>query len=144
MSDILNMEAGRELDRLVAEKVMGWKLVNYETYMPAKTEADYADAANNDGWMWEGMAGDGEAWQWKPSTDISAAWQVWEKLRQSGEWCCLDIGSDYDYCYRVTLIPSNFDEKYEGKHEPTVTIDGEGSAPLAICKAALLAIGGTP
>ncbi|MDD4997692.1 MAG: hypothetical protein PHI99_06045 [Syntrophales bacterium] len=25
MSDILNMEAGRELDRLVAEKVMGWQ-----------------------------------------------------------------------------------------------------------------------
>ena len=31
MSDILNMEAGRELDRLVAEKVMGWRYFRVAT-----------------------------------------------------------------------------------------------------------------
>lgn len=80
------------------------------------------------------------------STNISAAWEVWEKLRFSGKWCCLDIKSDYHYCWTVTLTPSEMDRQQRkrfkvAKHEPTVVADGEESAPRAICLAALKAVG---
>lgn len=64
-------ELRRNLNRDVAEKVFGWRLFNYETGKYAKTEKDYSDAANNDGWTWDGRARSEEAWQFQPTTENS-------------------------------------------------------------------------
>lgn len=90
----------RELDAAVAEKVMGWKLYDYENGRYAKTKADYVDAYTNDGWGWEGRSGDEYAHQWSPSTDISAAWEVVERVKSAkvrflilcdAEWCAAEF-----------------------------------------------------
>ena len=83
MADYAKM-SDAELNAAVAEKVMGWKLYDYEKGRYAKTKADYVDAYTNDGWGWEGRSGDEYAHQWSPSTDIAAAWGVVEKMKADG------------------------------------------------------------
>lgn len=94
------MEAGREMDALVARQVMGWP------------EQDCHPGAL----AWAG---------WSPSTDIDSAWDVVEKmiekhrvdlhgLRGGKDWRCWVAGFDH-------------------ADAPT--------APLAICRAALKAVG---
>ena len=76
--EIDKIEAGPEMDTLIAEKVMGWKLGK------SKWIHDY---------MMHGMF-ETEEWKgstkgilthtkksWHPSTDISTAWEVVEKLK---------------------------------------------------------------
>lgn len=118
-----DLPAGRELDALVAEKVMGWRLVNYETYEPATTPEDYECAAYNDGWEWEGWDEVGEAWKWRPSTDIAAAWQVVE-------------GFDV-----VTLERTAHGKWWASlwRQNDQNGSEGADTAPLAICRAALAA-----
>lgn len=120
--ELLTMPAGRELDRLVAEKVMGQ--------------------------MWQGGSPipnyDGR-WPWPPpySTDIAAAWLVANKL---GERWFVDIGCLPGDC------AGNPNPKWEARFwdaEPCIS-GGVGhvsgleefkargeTAPLAICRAAL-------
>lgn len=75
--EIDKMEAGPEMDALVAEKVMGWKLgkprwvYTEELYGRVKSQA------------WEGSTKDGMTQtieSWRPSTEITAAWLVVEKI----------------------------------------------------------------
>jgi len=61
----------RELDALVAEKVMGWKLKHVNDPVMAVIFANWVD---------ENDVGIITPDEWKPSTDISAAWQVVEKM----------------------------------------------------------------
>ena len=107
--EILSMPAGREMDVLIAEKVMGWKTgergVNAGYWVNDKgKEVHFKDT-------------------WYPSADVTVAWEVVEKfkgisLRCHGKfWFCdFDVeGKDYEYSQSLT-------------------------APLAICRAALLAV----
>jgi hypothetical protein len=110
--EILEMEAGEEIDKLVAEKVMGWYVSSY----------GLVDREHKPGDVFLGDVCE----CWSPSFSISAAWEVVNKLKEqsdivdvwheSWEWHC-DIGS-YGDCQ-------------------TVKAD---TAPLAICRAALLAV----
>ncbi|WP_199614694.1 BC1872 family protein [Paenibacillus alkalitolerans] len=111
--EILAMKPGRELNTLIAEKVMGWKIQSYD---------DLPDVTPEPDWVSENVVFCSMS-EWEPSTDISAAWEVLEKSRKSGEvsmwtdkngkWAC-EIGYwIYDDCDNV---------------------------PEAICKAALLAV----
>ncbi len=73
----MEFKAGKELDALVAEKVMGWKKL---------FKKDYPDSGDWRGleWMWREREGFmySEAQSTKPySTNIAAAWEVVEKLR---------------------------------------------------------------
>jgi len=94
--EILNMEAGREMDELITQKVI-----------------------SNDG-FWHGI---------KPySTDISVAWQVVEKL-------CDETGCD------VVKVCKRDPELLRGEWSCNFGRGAEAfgdSAPLAICRAALL------
>lgn len=110
------MKAGRDLDRLVAEKVMG---------LEVHKQAD----------VWLINSGTGKAVP-HYSTDIAAAWKVVEKLHaQAGP-----------EGWEVTINLQNFEpntaEPFNGW---IVTVGCEtaraSSAPLAICIAALLAVG---
>ena len=113
--DIKNMLAGRGLDALIAEKVMGLT-VDYEFSEPCilSLRDKYDD------------------WGFLPnySTDISAAWEVVEKL-------CNETGCD------VVKVCKRDPELLRGEWSCNLGRGFEAlgdTAPLAICRAALLTI----
>ncbi len=100
----------RKIDSLIAEKVMGWKLEEGDTF-------DY--------WVFEkdGRKGSIIDRIWKPTKDIADAWEVVEKIRPLG-------------LFKLT-------ESIEGSWWAEIQeyrVYNE-SAPLAICLAALKAVG---
>jgi hypothetical protein len=108
---IESMPAGREMDALVAQHVMGWR-------PHFRNTAFYVSADHAESLMGRPLATVGK---WHPSTDIAAAWEVVDQqqgglrfeLRRrpdGGFWC-------------------SFGEEMSAEAE---------SAPLAICRAALL------
>jgi len=119
VSDILNMEAGPELDRLIAEKVMGWKFVPDAIYCAIRQPCFVEESG------YKRLPCD-----FRPSEDISAAFHAAEEMRKRKLF--LALGNDEGgYC-------AVFSEKMRPFQAFAET------APLAICRAALLAIGGTP
>jgi hypothetical protein len=121
MSDL---PAGPELDRLVAEKVMGWKPLSH-----------------GDGWWTDGvsqrligkvpdlvMVGEMDQ-RFVPSQSIAHAWEVVERMSSLGWW------SDF----RETINRAWYIE-VENKIGARSFADAP-TAPLAICLAALKAVG---
>ncbi len=110
------MEAGRELDALVAERVMGYTVRR-------------GPGANYDGMLlpWEVWDRDGKSWNpIKYSADIAAAWQVIEKLADRDPMIAIwgyEDGTAGWFC------------DFEGIKDHART------APHAICLAALKAVG---
>lgn len=109
-------EAGRELDALVAEKVMGWTL------------DDEIDELSGRFWC----TPDGFVWadNFEPSTDIAAAWTVAENL----------IAAKWYFCIERADIPG--DAKWNawiGRFNVYAA-----TPALAICLAALQAVENTP
>lgn len=142
-----SVEAGRELDALIAEKVMGWQRYGAMRYgKPIVVMV----AKHSDCWNYTRSQADAASGSWEPtndpvterltpfSTDIAAAWQVVEKfrgdkrllfeLRTAGR-----VGPMVDelttYAARFIFLERDFSEAE--------------TAPLAICRAALAAVGGT-
>ena len=119
---IRQMEAGRELDRLVAQKVMGW--VWY----------DGAGTAGPSYWMdTSGEFGEfAHLAEFEPSTDIAAAWEVVEKLHEQ-----------YTVSIRLSYVDRHVYCDIIGKcitGDPVphiIAISRERVAPLAICMVAL-------
>ena len=118
------LQAGRELDALIAEKVMGWTSVAMAglfTQFPAIALCGLPPGAQLNADL-----------QVVPrySTQIAAAWQVVEK-------------------FKMTITPNNchphikakwcVDVELKGSHE--LWLAGAETAPLAICRAALRAVG---
>ena len=132
------MEAGRELDALVAEKVMGWHRVHdglNERWADVNGYGAYVN--RGDGTPPPGMF-------WSPSTDIAAAWQVVEHMRL--RW---DHGnSTTDFWTIKDCGPSGWRVEIEfcPDHDAPIVIYAETppTAPLAICLAALKAVGVEP
>ena len=130
--NIDDMPAGRELDALVAEKVMGWCITawndgepwgNREVFPPFEPingiPADCDCISHSE-------AGEPPHY----STDIAAAWEVVEKLDGGGErgtfwWMISSPGNDTMYSARI----------FEGSVEIVGAM--APTAPLAICRAAL-------
>lgn len=110
------MEAGREMDALVAEKVMGWEKVHNNPVV-------WGDS-------WYGI--DGDALMRLPhySTDIAAAWQVVEKVIAGDEY---EIGFENGQHY-AKLGSAKGGYAWAGQATGT-------TAPHAICLAALKAVG---
>jgi ABA sandwich protein len=129
-----DLAAGRELDALVAEKVMGW--ITFVSDYGAPTSY-YADPQTGRNVHWEKP--NGIIKPFSPSTDIAAAWEVVEQCftiipvhqRQFG----LNVVAGLDphpadtrrMVWRCTLRHGT-----GGEAE---------TAPLAICRAALKAVG---
>jgi hypothetical protein len=104
------MKAGRELDRLVAEKVMGWKV-------------EYGELGH------EHFTENGEI-KFLPfySTNISDAWQVVEKLKL--EFICKVIGLTNDHKdWFCSFTPIGLGAYGNAAYAET--------APLAICLSSL-------
>lgn len=121
MVDIHTLEAGPELDALVAEKVMGWTLLT-------KAHGKLMGEVDKDGVlrMWcDGPAIKRNVLDWSPSREIAAAWEVVEKLRLDPRHRALSV------------IPTTFG--YQVVSQLGHQADAE-TAPLAICRAALAAL----
>jgi hypothetical protein len=113
------MNTGRELDALVAEKVMGWRDVSDGYGTPPEAT------------LWEAI-------HIIPhySTDIAAAWQVVERMRDQG-WTShyTDLSLDsrepwHSWHFTGTTPPNG----------PTLSAQAS-TVPHAICLAALRAVG---
>jgi hypothetical protein len=128
------MQAGRELDALVAHKVFGlfpcphW---SRDIYDSRSWNSDNCDCK-----PWS-KSYDAEYPDFKPySTNIAAAWEVVEKLDRrfwpeirridDGSWCCEIVGRG-DTPAQVSPGP--------------LALEYAPTAPLAICLAALKAVG---
>ncbi len=128
------MNPGRELDALVAEKVMEMEYREWKPYCaPAGWYAKTAPPCNdrND----KGEAIDHPSYQYDLplySTDIAAAWAVVEKLRKSHG---IAIAVYEDGSTRVELSQDRL------SHHPNNIFEGATTAPHAICLAALKACG---
>jgi hypothetical protein len=120
MSDL---DAGRELDALVAERVMGWQwndyTVNYgnDDYRTVRGLFDVKGSFDSHDRFPE------------YSTDIAAAWRVVEKLKP-------------DWAIRIEVRPSGVYCDIISLTERRVEKVTESSVPLAICRAALRAVTG--
>lgn len=126
--DYDELKAGPDLDKLVAERVMGWHLVDINT-----GDVPY--------WVWFDSNShlQTEAVLWKPSEWISCAWQVVEKWIKD-----FDIPGHDPFilmCNPKGLWECSFNVEWtwEGP-EMLDTIVRADTAPLAICRAALKAV----
>lgn len=130
---VLSRDASRELDALIAERVMGEPKPVY-TFGPTLVFAAEYPASRGGMWREEVRYDEGDVPTWRPlafSTDIAAAWMVMERMRADG------------FSAEVTGHPGRgfHCHIYEG----TGTRRRNGyaladAAPLAICRAALLAV----
>ena len=112
--EILNMPAGRVLDALVAEKVMDWHW--YKFLDPKLVDEAKGAWLDKDNRVMHN--------EWLPSTDIADAWQVVEKMQS------FELEMDYQESWHAYV---NFpgEEWYSSIGD---------TAPLTICRAALLAV----
>lgn len=132
--EILGMEAGPELDRLVAEEVMGWKI-------HCRNTAFYVDADKQFSLIEQKRADS----DWSPSRLISQSWEVVEKMVSLGYHYCFNILHNNRYPEPVrhacfSKLSSNFlgdplwavQNDYDHYHARTKSVTE------SICKAALL------
>lgn len=126
--NIDELEAGPELDALVAEKVMGWKwnIRNGVCY----AEHDTFNAPD----CWPAFS---------PSTDIAAAWEVMEKLVSMDFDVDVAMSSKVanDYSKRCYCHFQAGDDNAPWKENFKLAQAWALTAPLAICRAALKAVG---
>ena len=115
------MEAGRELDALVAEKVMGWTRDDRGAWVPPGCRP------LRNGYYTE-----------RPgcySTDIAAAWRVVEAMRVAGWYTKVEDGHDGPPSENPRGWHCRVSRAYDW-------FEGwADTAPLAICRAALAAVG---
>jgi len=119
----------RDIDRQVAEKVMGWKTERTPIWN------DVSHFLENDN-CWITGNFPIPVKDWHPSTSWNDAWQVIEKMREKSLWLSLWQIPSKNPEWNARF---SFGGMYSGNR-----IWGEGyhlTAPLAICKAALKAIG---
>lgn len=143
--EILAMEAGPEMDALVAEKIMGWKRVqppkwDYDGPLPDQGEVLASpcliELINNGEYKWppKGVIPFTFFINKRYSTDMAAAWEVVEKFTANGEFARIERGTTGGL--GCPVIPH---------WEVGLSKDGycywskAPTAPLAICRAALLA-----
>lgn len=111
----------RDIDTLVAERVMGYEVGrDRQEDIPVIVVGNCLDYLP------------------RYSADITAAWKVWEHLRASSEYCCMELGSPISEGFEVTLRRVGHDEDHDRWF---VRVEHIHSAPLAICLAALATVG---
>jgi len=143
------MPAGRALDARVAEKVRGWPVegVPLEGVPLVMVNGEICDATPFSDGSYQIVAAP------HYSTDISAAWDVVEKVaREQGQDAHFTIVCRAGYSNQVEpkgewMVGYQFPEAdYSGRWRWSGVFGwGEGvTAPLAICRAALKAVGYAP
>lgn len=132
-SEIEEMEAGPKIDELVAKHVMGWKKNKYNWWVtPELDEKEYIHAAP-----------DGNNFiDWHPSTEIKDAWLVVTELSRRGWYFIIQTSNPFDVTFHTVIRDSRHGTfSPEGTEDLSIVECGfSESAPLAICRAALMAI----
>lgn len=130
----MSEQAGREMDARVAEKVMGFRKHLIHGYLHNAPSDEAFDASDPAALDYDDFY-PGEEPHY--STSIAAAWEVVERFRRG---CNGKVAACVDVC--VTDIPDPCDTycKICGPDTAEV-IEWADTAPLAICKAALKAVG---
>jgi hypothetical protein len=121
-----HLPAGRDLDELIAEKVMGWipgPCTGHTIELPGGWGCDECTAEG----QW-GFQGHHTKLPRQYSTDIAAAWEVVEKLQK--EWIVIINGYQDKWDVEVNMSGKYVSEVYESAL----------TAPHAICLAALEAV----
>ena len=146
--EILAMEAGEELDELVATQIKGEPKPDYvvENALDLQLAGNPAKSLGGN-WLFlcEYDKGDIPTWYSLPfSTDISVAWQVVDKMFELGYAMSL---FEEGYARSLLYLSSkshpkrwycNFRPKDSNKPPENEWGDHQMTAPVAICKAALL------
>lgn len=128
--EIMNMPAGREMDRLVVD-LMGWEQIDKAIHYRADMGIRWA--YQDDG-VWKFQPG--LAWLWSPSKDIAAAWEVVEKMQENPDPQKRTL---HMVVYPYSRTYATFDHG-AFLHDEFVEANGEYHTPLAICRAARLAV----
>ncbi len=131
MSDL---PAGAELDRLVAERVMGWRWhqppkYDYHGPLPEQGAVLVPPGFDEKGFEWppKGVIPVGFFCSaFNPSTNIAHAWEVVEKMNAAGLWQLLSQDWAFNWCCGFAKA---------GEFGPSG--GWCDTAPLAICRAAL-------
>jgi len=123
-----DMKAGRELDALVAEKVMGWEL-HYPYAHDVENNVNYDLADTKIAFVK----------RFNPSTDIAAAWQVVEKMHLADPMAIIHISNGDGDSMDIDIIPGGVMSPLKLAHSKIENGTFE-DFPLAICLAALKAI----
>lgn len=111
-------KAGRELDALVAKEFLEWT-------------HDDSESINR---YWFDGEGNEVRLEFFSSEDDSA-FHLLKLLRQSGDWCCIDVGTDYHYLWSIKITPGyGLDNDPADKHEALLCFEGEKFAQI-ICNA---------
>lgn len=125
------MIAGRELDALVAEKVMGWSAVKNKN---GYSEVDYA-------LMGGGLMSRDSGWS--PSENLEHIWDVVDQMRKDGfSFTCFQPSSFRNTTIVSFICPMGPCEKHgnpNSTHHGAYDVEAE-TAPLAVCRAALMAL----
>jgi len=140
-NDILQMEPSLEMDRLVAERVMGWE----ERTDPAHWVEVESGTEKPTGWFINGETNRKPVWA--PSTDVKAAIRVMEELRRRGydvsiekkglTWTIELQGEDY---YSVASSEGSTRMIQLHHHQGPRYVALGKSFQEAICRVALLAV----
>ena len=115
--EILAAPAGREIDEMVIRDVMKWKFIHSDDFAHVYDDGKY-----------------GARISFSPSSDISAAWEVVDKFKQEGKWMS------------VSTFISSLEDKWacefmnDGAKDEFLDCVEADTAPLAICRAALLTV----
>lgn len=117
------MEAGRELDALVDEKIFGFSSLDLPTDRPPT-----ATECLNRGMMLALIP--------NYSTDIAAAWEVVEKMRANNFLFTINMSDNFRWECEFDLNDGAFLLKSD-----TIGFGRSETAPHAICLAALEAVG---
>lgn len=127
VKEIIQLNAGREMDILVSEQVMGWQIETDESKL--KKLKGFLSRDGKHIW-WRTPEG---AWHCDPpsySSDMTAAWQVVEKMKIKGQVLFLSQGSGSGESKIA------FDEA----RTTSPNYITERSTTEGICKAALIAV----
>lgn len=140
------MKPGRELDALVAEKVMGWKGCDSTETWVRWEHGDPGDEWTNIDKEWCRGAGHPPTPHFgtvpipRYSVKIDDSWKVVEKLRKTH--CCLTLKSEYDFVWECYAIQDHNDSEHNSEVIRRYKIYAMAdTAPHAICIAALKAVG---
>jgi|WetSurSiteA1Bulk_404760.scaffolds.fasta_scaffold00361_14 hypothetical protein len=120
--NFFNMPAGKEMDILIGESVMGWHLI------PDEYIDDEFEGIKHWAQMWLDKDNRLMCNSFQPSTNISDAWEVVRKMRNERYW--FYSGALSSYCF---VSFENIEDRIT--YTSRAKID---EIPLAICRAALL------
>jgi hypothetical protein len=129
--ETLSVDSYNALDRLVAEKVMGWRVMDWDETVPKKGEIliyEMFEPKECNGWALYQVDSIGlRGTSWNPSRSMASAWVVAEKMYPNHEF---------------TLERGWLKHPIRAWHCHMGFCDATADTPtLAICVASLLAVG---